>query len=50
LNLGVNRGTNDVQGFLGTIGIDFARLTVHRTSGQNWWPNYPLPIARPPSE
>lgn len=27
------------------LGIDLARLTVHRQSGEGWWPNYPLPLA-----
>jgi len=27
------------------LGLDFARLTAHRTTGQKWWPN-PLATAR----
>ncbi|HOV03627.1 MAG TPA: hypothetical protein PLG99_04400, partial [Kaistiaceae bacterium] len=26
------------------LGLDFARLTAHRTTGQRWWPN---PLAAP---
>lgn len=27
-----------------TLGIDWARLTVHRTVGDSWWRNYRLPV------
>lgn len=27
-----------------SIGIDWARLTAYRSSGQDWWPNYRLPL------
>jgi hypothetical protein len=37
-------GTNDAQTYIATLGIDFARLTVHRHSGLDWWRNpYPSP-------
>lgn len=26
------------------VGIDWARFTAHRRSGQSWWPSYPLPL------
>jgi hypothetical protein len=26
------------------VGIDWARLTVHRRAGGSWWPSYPLPL------
>jgi hypothetical protein len=32
-------GTNDHRFMSLTLGIDFARLTVHRLSGTNWFPN-----------
>jgi hypothetical protein len=32
------------------VGIDFARFTVHRRSGSDWWPNYPLPLSEAASE
>jgi len=38
-------GTNDTH-FIGlTLGIDFARLTIFRTVGENWFPN-PYPAYR----
>lgn len=39
-------GTNDARHYGATLGIDFARLTVYRLSGQNWFPN-PHPAYRP---
>lgn len=46
-NLTAGFGTNDAQMFSGTFGIDFARLTIYRTAGQNWWRNpYPSPRER----
>jgi hypothetical protein len=27
-----------------SLGIDWARFTVHRSVGQSWWPNYSLPL------
>lgn len=32
-------GTDSAMGFGVTLGIDFARLTVHRTHLDKWWPN-----------
>lgn len=32
-------GTHDARSIGVLFGFDFARLTVHRTSGQQWWPN-----------
>jgi hypothetical protein len=32
-------GTNDSMTLGLVVGLDFARLTAHRTSGQQWWPN-----------
>jgi hypothetical protein len=40
-----SRGTHDARTFAVTLGIDFARLTVYRTSGTNWWHN-PFPAVR----
>jgi hypothetical protein len=31
------------------LGIDFARLTVYRRTGDTWWPN-PFPAYRPEEE
>jgi len=44
LTLGVNGGIGkrDSSHWGATLGIDFARLTVYRTSGENWWAN-PFP-------
>ena len=48
LALGINAsvGSHEARGFSGILGIDFARLTVYRTSGTNWFPN-PFPAYRP---
>jgi hypothetical protein len=48
LALGVNGslGSNDARGFSAILGIDFARLTVYRNTGTNWFPN-PFPAYRP---
>jgi hypothetical protein len=46
LSLGGGLGTNDARLFGVTLGLDFARLTVHRLSGENWFPN-PHPAYRP---
>jgi hypothetical protein len=44
LTLGVNggMGTREWSHWGATLGIDFARLTVYRTSGEAWFPN-PFP-------
>ncbi len=42
-------GTNDAREYSFTVGIDFARLTVYRRSGENWWRN-PFPAYRPEEE
>jgi hypothetical protein len=39
------QGSNAVHAYGGTIGIDFLRLTVYRTSLQDFWPN-PFPATR----
>lgn len=46
LSLGGGVGTNDARQFGATLGIDFARLTVYRLTGENWFPN-PHPAYRP---
>jgi hypothetical protein len=48
LALGVNAsvGSHEARGFSGILGIDFARLTVYRNAGTNWFPN-PFPAYRP---
>lgn len=33
------------QSLVLTLGFDWARMTVHRTSGDSWWRNYRLPLA-----
>lgn len=39
-------GTNDQRLYSGTLGIDLARLTVYRRTGESWWKN-PFPAYRP---
>jgi hypothetical protein len=39
-------GSRDARHYGLTMGVDFARLTVYRLSGQNWFPN-PHPAYRP---
>jgi hypothetical protein len=46
LSVGGGMGTNDARQFGATLGLDFARLTVHRLAGENWFPN-PHPAYRP---
>jgi len=41
-SLGGALGTNDHRTLSATVGIDFARLTVHRDALLNWWTN-PFP-------
>jgi hypothetical protein len=45
LGLGGGLGTNDAHQFGVVLGIDFARLTIFRTTGENWFPN-PYPAYR----
>jgi hypothetical protein len=37
------QGSNDVRSYGLTLGVDFLRLTVYRTTSQNYWPNPILP-------
>lgn len=46
LSLGGGLGTNDGRHFAASLGVDFARLTVYRLSGESWFPN-PRPAYRP---
>ena len=46
LSLGGGMGTHDAREYGATLGLDFARLTVYRLSGENWFPN-PHPAFRP---
>ncbi len=39
-------GTRESASVSGLLGIDFARLTVYRRTGGNWWQN-PFPVVRP---
>lgn len=43
LSAGAIQGSHDTREFSLSLGIDFARLTVHRTSGGTWWKNIVLP-------
>lgn len=43
------RGTHEAQSYSGVIGIDLARLTVYRRSGESWWKNT-FPAYRPEDE
>jgi hypothetical protein len=36
---GGSYSVDDVKTFTFTLGFDFARLTVHRETGLNWFPN-----------
>lgn len=47
LNGGASYGADEVATFTVALGFDFARLTVHRSSGLDWWPN---PFPSPPRE
>lgn len=46
LSAGGGLGTHEAHMYGATLGIDFARLTVHRLTGENWFPN-PHPAYRP---
>ncbi|HXK16845.1 MAG TPA: hypothetical protein VNG33_03490 [Polyangiaceae bacterium] len=46
LSAGGSMGTNAAREYGATLGLDFARLTVYRLSGENWFPN-PHPAFRP---
>jgi hypothetical protein len=46
LSLGGGIGNNEARHFGASLGLDFARLTVYRLSGENWFPN-PHPAYRP---
>jgi hypothetical protein len=39
-------GSHDTRELVISLGIDFARLTVHRTTGRSWWQNILLPESR----
>jgi hypothetical protein len=45
LGVGGGIGTNDSHHFGITLGVDFARLTIFRTTGESWMPN-PYPAYR----
>jgi hypothetical protein len=46
LSLGAGIGTNEARQYGATLGLDFARLTVYRLAGEDWFPN-PRPAYRP---
>lgn len=46
LGAGTSMGSHDARGFSAILGIDFARLTVYRNTGTNWFLN-PYPAYRP---
>jgi hypothetical protein len=45
LNLDAGRGRDDVTTLAAVIGFDFARFTIYRETGTNWFPN---PFPSPP--
>jgi len=46
LNLTTELGPDSYHVYSAVLGVDFARLTVHRSMGTGWWPNpYPSPRA-----
>lgn len=45
LSLGASIGSHEAQTYSACLGIDFARLTVYRTTGQDFWVN-PFPPGR----
>jgi len=47
LAAGGGMGTNDAKHYGVWLGIDFARLTIFRTTGETWFPN-PYPAYRKP--
>jgi hypothetical protein len=47
LSAGGGYGTNDAHHISVTLGIDFCRLSIFRTVGENWFPN-PYPAYRKP--
>jgi hypothetical protein len=47
LSAGGGYGTKDARHMSVMLGIDFARLTIFRTSGEGWFPN-PYPAYRKP--
>jgi hypothetical protein len=47
VNVGASSGSGDQRTAFATVGIDFARLTVHRASGLNWMQN---PMRSPTQE
>jgi hypothetical protein len=49
LEVGGGIGTNDSRHMSAVIGIDLARLTVYRRTGESWWLN-PFPAYRPEEE
>jgi hypothetical protein len=49
MSVGAGAGTNDGRHYSATLGIDFARLTVYRRTGDSWWKN-PFPAYRPGEE
>jgi hypothetical protein len=46
LSVGAGLGSNGARQIGATLGLDFARLTVYRLAGENWFPN-PRPAYRP---
>ena len=46
LSAGGSIGTNDARTLSAVLGVDLARLTVYRRTGDTWWKN-PFPAYRP---
>lgn len=49
LSLGGHLGTDDARGFTAALGIDLARLTVYRRTGESYWKST-FPAYRPEDE
>ncbi len=46
LSVGAGFGNDETRTYTASLGVDLARLTVYRRTGQKWWPN-PFPAYRP---
>ncbi len=43
LGVAAAMGTEEARMMMVTLGVDWARLTAHRSTGNTWWRNYVLP-------
>jgi hypothetical protein len=46
LSVGAGVGNDEARTYTASLGVDLARLTVYRRTGDSWWPN-PFPAYRP---